>query len=542
MPNQSKRTRLMRSRIRETMEPFTGGVDSTWLSLFVDLFILFCILASCLLVPLEFIFPARSEFFFQWEIGFVTIFIVEYILRWYSSNNRLKFPFELYSLIDLAAILPTILTFSGEFIVPIWDEFILLRLLRGFRLFRLLRLIEFFRYRFVLYRSFNLFCTWFSSLNYQYRLKQLWNLLKWVMIAWVIGANLLYLTESMNGVREGPYGGYWKSYWHIIIVLISGIEDKEPVSLLGRIEVTFLLIAGIIVVGMLTAEIVSILVKRMQRSGLVAIKPPNAQLRNHILILGQNSHLDNILSQLYAALKGNYYFLLVSLKAEETKVTDPVVFKRVLARSGDPVQSKILDETDLEQALRIVILSADEKVPFRSIDNQTLMITLAVSARCKDVPMVVELQTRESLTYAKELFGIDFVVSGHYVECLASQAVLNPGVTDIYYELMNFTEQDSEIYSIPIPESLIGKTFQEAQLYYLDYDQQAIVLIGIDRSPSGIPISQFWINPASPKSGLNKEDLILKEEDNLIVMAYERPAQPELEKEYIWSGKVIYRS
>ena len=50
---------------------------------------------------------------------------------------------------------------------------------------------------------------------------------------------------------------------------MSGIEDKEPISLLGRIEVTAMMVVGIVIVGMLTGEIVAILVKKAQRVGKV---------------------------------------------------------------------------------------------------------------------------------------------------------------------------------------------------------------------------------------------------------------------------------
>jgi len=40
----------LRSTLREVMEPYSGGPDSTWLSLVVDIVVLLCILASCIMV------------------------------------------------------------------------------------------------------------------------------------------------------------------------------------------------------------------------------------------------------------------------------------------------------------------------------------------------------------------------------------------------------------------------------------------------------------------------------------------------------------
>ncbi len=527
---------LFKERLREIMDPYQGGSDATWLSLFTDVFILFCILISCALIPLEYLYPAYETLLMRMEFFFVTIFSIEYLLRWYASPSRRKYPFTFYAVIDLAAILPSLLMLSSKFL--------LLRAIRGIRLLRLLRLmrlIQFFHYRFAIYRGYIQFRTSFDTFADRYRLRQLSQLFFWALIAWIAGSNILYVTESFIVQNQGPFSGYWISYWNIIIVLISGIEDKEPLSLIGKIEITLFLITGIIVVGMLTGEIVSILVRRMQRLGKVSVKPPGSSPIEHILILGSNAHLDNIVCQLYSALKGRYFFLLVSPDAEELKVTDKSIYKRVMAYSGNPIQHNVLEDVNVDQALRVIVLSSEDGLSPQSRDNQALMTTLAVTSRKKGIPMVVELKTLDSLTYVQELEGIDFVVSRHYVERLACQAVLNPGVTAIYDELMNFTEYDSEFYTIPVPEDLIGQTFKDAQLFFLDNDPETVTPVGIDRSPHELPNTHFWINPIDGTNGFRDESSVLNSEDRLIVIAYERPSFATIEREKLWSGKVLFR-
>jgi len=69
------------------------------------------------------------------EIFVVTIFSIEYILRVVFSENRLKFIFSFYGIIDLIAILPFYLSFAID-----------LRSLRLIRLFRLVRILKLVRY------------------------------------------------------------------------------------------------------------------------------------------------------------------------------------------------------------------------------------------------------------------------------------------------------------------------------------------------------------------------------------------------------------
>ncbi|MEW6236136.1 MAG: ion transporter [Candidatus Omnitrophota bacterium] len=523
------------------MEPYKGGRDSTRLSLAMDLFILACILISCAAVPLEYIFPEHLTFFTYTEFVFAAIFIVEYVLRWYSSANRLIYPFTLYALIDLIAIVPSLLMLCEEMLLL--RAFRGMRLLRLVRLLRLLRLLKFLRYGFLIYRGMISFRIWFSVLNYQYRLRQLGRLFFYGVLIWIIGAHLLFFTESLITEEAGPFSDYGKSYWNILIVLISGIEDKEPISTLGRVEVTIFLIAGIIVVGMLTAEIVSILVRKVHRAGKIAIKPPEGVMKHHIVILGENSNLDNVIRQVNAALDGKYFFLIISPIAEELKIPDPVIYKKVFAISGDPVKEEVLTRADIDHALRVVLLSMrDPSQSTVSIDNRTLMIALAVASRKRGIPMTVELLSGESLHYAKNLAGADFILSRHYIERLASQAVLHPGVTEIYNELMTFTGDSCEFYTVPVPSHLVGKTFKEAQLYFLDHDEEAIVVIGVDFSSPEEPNTRFWINPINCQDQLPPSEIILDAKDHLIIIAYELPSFAAMAEEDLWSGKRLSRS
>ncbi len=517
------------------MEPYAGGREASAWSLAVDIFVLACIVASCALVVLEHLDLVDPGAALVLEMIFTTIFVVEYLLRWYAAPRRLLYPLTFYAIVDLVAILPSLLTMGSDMI--------LLRVVRGVRLLRLLRLVRLvrlLRFSWLLYSGFTGVRTYLSAANHQYRLLQLGRLFLWVLMAWFVGTNVVHFTETEMGHTTGPFADYWTSYWNILIVLISGIEDKEPLSIAGRVEVTVLLIVGICVVGMLTGEIVSILVRKAQRAGKVAVMPPSARLEQHVLILGVNSFLDNIIRQVHAALGEQHYIVVVDPDAEELRVMEPAAYRKVFALAGDPLDERVLAQADVDQAARVIVLSPEDgNHSPQQRDNRALMKTIAVASRRPNRPVVVELQTEESLGFAAPLEEADFVVSRHYGEKLISQSVLNPGVTEIYYRLMTFTEQSNEFYTVPVLPRLVGKTFAEAQLHFLDKDDEDMVLVGIDRSPAGQPNTRFWLNPAAE---LSDDQLLLGKKDNLVLIAYEQPSFVEVDPEDLWSGKILQRT
>jgi voltage-gated potassium channel len=529
---------MFKSRLHEIMEPYQGGPRSTQMSLLADVFILVCIVISCALIPLGHYYPEHEALFWQSEIVFTAIFIIEYSLRWYAAEKRWRYPFTFYALIDLAAILPAILMLTADLMML--RTLRGMRLLRLLRLLRLIRLLKFFRYGFLIYRSFVSIRIWISYVTEQYRLTDLKKLFITSLLILIVGANALWFTEAVLLEQKGPYGNYWQSYWHILIVLVSGIEDKEPLSLPGRMLVTVLLIAGICIVGMITAEIVSALVNRMNRSGRVAIKPSRTQLERHIVIIGHSRHLHNIIAQLMAALKGRHYILIVNRRADEIRTDGSELYKKVMALPGDILKPAILEQANLDKALRVIILSSG-RVSDRPADrdNHTLMKTLTTYYSNRSIPIVAEIRDLKSWKYTQALEEVEFMAAFDFGVRLISQAVLNPGVTQIFYELMTFTGDSNEFYTLPVPDELIGKTFKQAQLHFLNMDKVDITLMGIDRSTERRPNTVFFINPARIKNGLSQSGLVLRRHDKLVVIAYTRPFFSKSEKEDLWQGRIL---
>ncbi len=69
------------------------------------------------------------------EVVVVVLFTIEYLVSWWLSSDRRRFPFRFMNLIDLAAILPFYLSLGTGFTV--------LRSLRLFRMFRLFKLARY---------------------------------------------------------------------------------------------------------------------------------------------------------------------------------------------------------------------------------------------------------------------------------------------------------------------------------------------------------------------------------------------------------------
>ena len=125
----------MRKRIFEIIEQSKDGDKA---SLVYDIVMLLFIIAS--IVPLT--FTTDYPVFRTIEIVTVTVFIIDYLLRWITADYRLQkkglsfviYPFTGWAIIDLVSILPGLSLLGRGFKI-----FRITRLLRILRLFKLIR-------------------------------------------------------------------------------------------------------------------------------------------------------------------------------------------------------------------------------------------------------------------------------------------------------------------------------------------------------------------------------------------------------------------
>ncbi len=209
-----------------------------------DVWLLVFIVLSCIGVILESV-PSIDN---RWghilliiEWFFTIIFTIEYALRIYSSKKPFKYIFSWWGIIDFLAIIPTYLrTFYPP--IGVLLDIRILRLIRVFRVFKLKK-----------YMTGNNIMM--IALD-KSRPKILAFVLFVVLLAVVLGSVMYIVEGQQNGFNTLPEC----IYWSIVTLTTVGYGDIVPVTILGKIIATFIMILGygIIAVptGIVSAEIV----------------------------------------------------------------------------------------------------------------------------------------------------------------------------------------------------------------------------------------------------------------------------------------------
>jgi len=165
----------------------------------------------------------RSFFRFS-EFVVVAIFTLEYLIRWYRSPDRLRYPLRPMAIIDLLAILP--------FYIRLTVDLRSLRALRLLRIFRLLKLGRYSRALQTLGEAFRRAGPELAVFGFI------------VLIVILLSSMTLYYAEheAQPDVYESIPASLW---WAVVTLTTVGYGDVYPVTPIGKVVASIVMLTGI---------------------------------------------------------------------------------------------------------------------------------------------------------------------------------------------------------------------------------------------------------------------------------------------------------
>ena len=219
-----------RKRIFEIIEKSNG--EDRWSSIYDWMMIIVIIIS---LLPLA--FKQETFFFLLVDKVTVSVFIVDYFLRWITADYKfgkgnaisfIRYPFSTMAIIDLISILPSLTIVNKGFKV--------LRVLRMIRAMRVVRVFKAVRYS----KSFEIIG------NVLRRSKE-----SLIAVGMLASGYILISALIIFNVEPDSFNTFFDAiYWATVSLTTVGYGDIYPISTMGRIITMISSIFGIAIVAL----------------------------------------------------------------------------------------------------------------------------------------------------------------------------------------------------------------------------------------------------------------------------------------------------
>lgn len=211
-----------------------------------DLVLLCLIFGSIIVAILDSVAELHLKYgrvFLTLELAFTFLFTLEYALRVWLTSRTLKYVTSFYGIVDLLAILPVYLSF---FIANSQ----LLSVVRALRLLRVIRILKLGRY--VAEAEFLR-----ESLKASAAKIQLF-LFSVLTIVLIMGTLMFVVEGPESGFTSIPVG----MYWAIVTLTTVGFGDITPVTALGQLLASLIMLMGYAIIAVPTGIVTSEMAKR----------------------------------------------------------------------------------------------------------------------------------------------------------------------------------------------------------------------------------------------------------------------------------------
>ena len=182
-----------------------------------------------------------SNFFKYFEVFTITIFSIEYLARIFLAKKKISYIFSFYGLVDLIAILPFYLSFGFD--------------ARSLRIVRFLRILKLVKYNTAVERYAKAINSIKSELSVF--------CLSAFIVLYLSAVGIYYCEKN---AQPETFGSIVDSFWWAIVTLTTvGYGDAFPITPLGKIFTSFIVLIGIAVIAVPTGLISSALTESKKK-------------------------------------------------------------------------------------------------------------------------------------------------------------------------------------------------------------------------------------------------------------------------------------
>jgi len=394
--------------------------------------------------------------------------------------------------------------------------------------------------------------TFFTKLTDYYQSNELFRYALWGLGAVFIATTILTIIEYplfsssvKDDVGDGfMFGGsepnwvdtFFHTFWWAVVTFTTvGYGDVSPETHLGKFLTIIIMILNLGIVTMLTGAVSSVLVAARLKGDDTL---DETKYHGHLIIAGWNPAVQSALRLIEANEDSTSVVILINETEAEVVKRAVSGFDRldITHLSENFTQEGVLKKAFIEECGTFMIVPDDSGLlPNEKPDeDKTVLTALTAKSILEDIQVVAYILDEEYISHLHRANVNEIVFPDDHIPHMLAKHVTDPGVPQLFDELITQEEHDKGIQVVSIPKGLVGLTHNKVSAYYKF--KHKWLLVGYAIKKAGFSLEEQMGESGSPiirdmiKEQLDSAGIKLSSDEHVIV-------EINPDDEYIIDGK-----
>ena len=392
----------------------------------------------------------------------------------------------------------------------------------------------------------------FTKLTDYYQSNELFRYALWGLAAVFIATTILTIIEYplfsssvKDDVGDGfMFGGsepnwvdtFFHTFWWAVVTFTTvGYGDVSPETHLGKFLTIIIMILNLGIVTMLTGAVSSVLVAARLKGDDTL---DETKYHGHLIIAGWNPAVQSALRLIEANEDSTSVVILINETEAEVVKRAVSGFDRldITHLSENFTQEGVLKKAFIEECGTFMIVPDDSGLlPNEKPDeDKTVLTALTAKSILEDIQVVAYILDEEYISHLHRANVNEIVFPDDHIPHMLAKHVTDPGVPQLFDELITQEEHDKGIQVVSIPKGLVGLTHNKVSAYYKF--KHKWLLVGYAIKKAGFSLEEQMGESGSPiirdmiKEQLDSAGIKLSSDEHVIV-------EINPDDEYIIDGK-----